>query len=70
MDANLFIEETQCVTTLVCQFLGLDTDKYVTEPLMSLLLTLSTCQVECEESNKSVQYSCLKFDEFLAEILN
>ena len=49
------------------QFLGLDTYKYVTEPLMSLLFTLSTSQVEFEESTQSVQSSCLKFDEFLAE---
>ena len=49
------------------QFLGLDTYKYVIEPLMSLLLTLSTYQVQFEESGQSIQYSCLKFDEFLAE---
>ena len=49
------------------QFLGLDTDKYVIEPLMSLLFTLSTCQVQSEESTQSVQYSCLKFDEFLSK---
>ena len=49
------------------QFLGLDIDKYVIEPLMSLLFILNTCQVESKESTQSVQYSFLKFDEFLAE---
>ena len=48
-------------------FLGLDTNKYVTEPFMILLFTLSTCQVESEESSQSILSSCLKFDEFLAE---
>ena len=49
------------------QFLGLDTNKYVTKPLIILLFFLSTVQVELEEYSQSVQSSCLKFDEFLAE---
>ena len=67
VDANLFNEETQCVITPMSQFVGLDTYKYVTESRMSLLFTLSTCQVESEESSQSVQSPCLKFDEFLAK---
>ena len=47
--------------------LGLDTDKYITDPLMSLLFVLSTCPIESDDSSQSVQVSCLKFDEFLAE---
>ena len=30
LDAEEFNEETQCVTTLLSKFLGIDTDKYVT----------------------------------------
>ena len=30
IDSILFNEETQCVITIISQFLGLDTDKYVT----------------------------------------
>ena len=59
IDANIFNKETQCVTTLMSQFLGLDTYKYVTEPLMSLVFFLSTGQIELEESIQSVQTSCL-----------
>ena len=45
VDVILFNEENQHVITIMSQFLGLDTDKYIIEPLMSLLFTLSTCQV-------------------------
>ena len=62
-----FNEETQCTITLLNQSLGLETDKYITKPLMSLLFVLSTCPVECEESILSIQTSCLKFDELLVE---
>ena len=48
-------------------FLGLDTDKYVTEPIMSLFFTLSTCPVQSKESSQLILTSCLKFVEFLAE---
>ena len=34
---------------------------------MSLLLTLSTYLVDSKESSQSLRFSCLKFDEFLAE---
>ena len=50
VDYNLLNEETQYVITLISQFLGLDTDKYVTEPLMSLLFTLNTGHIESEQS--------------------
>ena len=66
VDANIFNEETQCIVTLMSQFLGLDTDKYINEPLMSLLFSLSTFQVDFVESNQLLKTSCLKFDEFLA----
>ena len=62
IDASEFNEETQCVITLMCPFLGMDRDKYVTEPLMILLFTLSTCLVDSNESSQSSQSSCLKFD--------
>ena len=39
------------------QFLRLDTNKYVTEPLMSLLFVLSTDQIELEESSQVSQSS-------------
>ena len=67
VDANEFNEEIQCAITLMSQFLGLDKYKYVTEPLMSLLFTLRTCPTDSEESSQSLWFSCLKFDEFLAE---
>ena len=67
VDANIFNEETQCIITLMRQFLWLDTYKYASKPLMSLLFTLSTCPVESKESSQLVQYSSLKFDEFLVE---
>ena len=51
----------------MCHFLGIDTDKYVTEPLMSLLFTLSSCPIDSEDSSESAQSSCLRFDELLAE---
>ena len=47
--------------------LGLDTNKYITQPLMSLLFVLSTCPIESNESSQSMQVSCLNFDEFLAK---
>ena len=47
--AGEFNEETQRVTTLLSHFFGMDTEKYVTEPMMSLMFTLSTCPVELEE---------------------
>ena len=67
IDANEFNEETQCVITLMSQFLGMEKYKYVTEPLMSLCFTLRTCPTDSEESSQLAQLSCLKFDEFLAE---
>ena len=67
VDAREFNEETQCITTLLCKFLGVDTEKYVTESVMSLLFTLSTLPVDLEEPSQPFQVSCLKFDEFLAE---
>ena len=55
------------MVTLLCQYLGLDTAKYITEPFMSLIFVLSTFQIESDESSHLMQVSCLKFDEFLAE---
>ena len=55
------------VTTLLSQFLGMDIEKYVTNPMMSLLFTLSTFPINSEDPNQSVDVSCLKFDEFLDE---
>ena len=67
VDAKEFNEETQCITTLLSQFLGMDTDKYITYSMMSLLFTPSTFPVDSEDPSQSVQVSCLKFDEFLDE---
>ena len=52
---------------LASQFLGLDTNCYVTESLLSLLFVLSTCPFEYELPSQSFQSCCLKFDEFLAK---
>ena len=46
IDLALFNEEAQYYVTLASQFLGLDTNGYVTEPLLSLLFFLSTCPIE------------------------
>ena len=67
IDYNLFNEETRSLITFASQFLGLDTNKYITEPLLSLMFTLSTGQVGSKQLSQSMQSSCLKFDEFLAE---
>ena len=48
IDLVLFNEETQSCITLASQFLGLDTNGYVTESLLSLLFVLSTFLVEYE----------------------
>ena len=52
---------------MMSQFLGLDTDRYVTKSPMSLLFKVSTCQVESIESGQSY---CIKFDEFLGESIH
>ena len=49
VDEALFNEETKCVVTMLCQFLGLDTDKYIPETLVNLIFVLSTCHVESDE---------------------
>ena len=59
----MFTDETQSIISLISQFLGLDTNSYVIDSLMSLLFKVSTGQNECVESGQSC---CLKFDEFLA----
>ena len=41
LDIDLFNEESQWVLSLLCQFLGLDCDKFVPEVLLSLLFRLS-----------------------------
>ena len=63
----MFNEETQSCITLASQFLGLETNGYVTESLLSLLFVLSTCPVEYEIPGQSFQSCFLKFDEFLGE---
>ena len=64
ISSNMFTDETQSIISLISQFLGLDTNSYVIDSLMSLLFKVSTGQIECVESAQSC---CLKFDEFLAE---
>ena len=43
IDLSQFNEETQLCISLAIQFLGLDTDAYVLEPLLSLFFVFSTC---------------------------
>ena len=48
-------------------FLGLDTNAYIPELLLSLLFMLDTCLVEPEFPGQSGQSCHLKFDEFFVE---
>ena len=43
----------------------MDTKDFITEPLLSLIFTLSTGQVGSEPLSQSLPSACLKFDEFL-----
>ena len=52
IDLSLFNEETQWCITLASHFLGLDTNGYVMEPLLSLLFVLDTCPIEPELPGK------------------
>ena len=61
VNSSLFTDETQSIISMMSRFLGLDIHRYVTESLMSLLIRVTTGQVE------SGQSCCIKFDEFLAE---
>ena len=45
IDFNLLNEETQYMITLESQFLGMDSNQFVTEPLLSLIFTLILSQV-------------------------
>ena len=63
LDIDMINEESQCVLSLVCHFLGLDSERFMPETLLRLLFWLSLHQLEFEHS----QYLCLKFDEFLGE---
>ena len=67
IDLSQFNEETQWCISLASQFVGLDTNGYVTESLLSLLFILSTCPTKPKFPGKSYQSRCLKFDEFLVE---
>ena len=67
MEASLFNEETQFVISLISQFLGLDTDRYVTELLKSFFFKVNTSSLELSQS---VQLVFFKYDEFLAEIIH
>ena len=46
----MFTIETQYIISLMSQFLGLDTDIYVIDSLMSVLFKVSTGQIEYVES--------------------
>ena len=65
IDLDLFNEESQSYVTMASHFLGLDTNGYVTEPLLSLLFVLSTCPIGPKLLGQSFQSCCLKLDEFL-----
>ena len=67
IDLGQFNEETQWCITLASQFLGLDTDAYVPESLLSLLFVLDTFPTEPELPGQPGQSFRLKFDEFLVE---
>ena len=62
-----FNEDTQSCITLASQFLGLDTNGYATESLLTLLFILSICLIKFELPGQYFQSCCLNFDEFLAE---
>ena len=70
IDFDLFNEETQFVITLVIQFLGMDLNQSIIEPLLSLIFTLSTCQTMSRIPNQSSPLVCLQFDKFLAKNIN
>ena len=67
IDLSRLNKETQWCISLASQFLGLDTDAYVPEPLLSLLFVLSTFLTKPKFPGQSSQSCCLKFDKFLAE---
>ena len=46
IDLSQFNEVTQWCISLASQFLGLDTDTYILEPLLSLLFILDACSAE------------------------
>ena len=54
IDSILFNGETQCIPTLLSQFLGLYTNMYIIEPLMSLIFVLSTWPIESNEPSQAV----------------
>ena len=64
VETSLFNEETRCVISLIAKFLGLDSNRHVTQSLMSVLFKISTSQVDSIERSHSY---CLKFHQFLAE---
>ena len=54
IDLGRFNEETQWCITLTSQFLGLDTDAYILESLLSLLFVLDTFPAEPELLGQSI----------------
>ena len=66
LDIDMINEESQCVLSLLCHFLGLDSERFMPEILLRLLFWLSLHQLEFYPS----QYLCLKFDEFLGESIH
>ena len=65
-----FNEETQSLITLEIQFLGMDLNQFVTEPLLSLIFTLSIGLTTYGIPSQSSPPECLQFDEFLAININ
>ena len=63
---DLLNEESKCVISLLYQFLGLDSDQFFLETLLSLLFRLSLHQLEYEAG----QYFFLKFNELQDENIN
>ena len=55
IDLDLFIEESQSCVILASQFLGLDTNGYVTEPFLSLLCVLSNCPIDPKLQEQSFE---------------
>ena len=66
LDTNFFNEEVILVISLMSPFLGLDTYRYVTYLLMSVLFKVITSKSE-PHSSQSV---CLKFNNFLTESIH
>ena len=70
IDFDLFNDGNQYVITIEIQFSGMDSNQFVTEPLLSLIFTPSTEKAMSGIPSKYSPPACLQFDEFLARSIN